>query len=175
MLRKELFAPTDQDNKDATPMLEELAVVAVHAWIEQLLDPSKGTFQFILDSSGEYSNDCSTPELRTAMPVMVAVNDLADSSFAGVTENVQSYGRVGIHGAAAVSDVSRNCFLSCRITRMEMKATKRHGLFHGFPEELKMTVVMATMEQALATRVSNNDALNRQQDARRHSDELEKK
>ena len=70
-----------------------------------MLDPSKGTFQFMSDSGGEYSYDHSTPELRTAMLGMVAVNDLAESSFAGVTANVQAFGRVGIHGAAAVSDV----------------------------------------------------------------------
>ena len=80
---------------------------------------------------------------------MVAVNDLVESSFAGVTANVQAFGRVGIHGTAAVSDISRNGFL-------------RRGLFHDLPEELKMTAVMAAMEQAPATRVTNNDALNRQ-------------
>jgi hypothetical protein len=175
MLRKELFAPTDQDNKDSTPMLEELAVVAAKAWIEQLLDPSKGTFQFMSDSGGEYSCDRSTPELRTTMLGMVAVNDLAESSFAGVTANVQAFGRVGIHGAAAVSDVSRNGFLSRPTTRKEMKATKRHGLFHDLPEELKMTAVMAAMEQAPATRVTTNDALIRQREAKRQRDELVKR
>ena len=106
---------------------------------------------------------------------MVTVNDLAESSFAGVTANMQAFGRVGIHGAAVVSDVSRNGFLSRPTTRKEMKATKRHGLFHDLPEELNMTAVMAAMEQAPATRVTSNDALNRQREAKRQRDELVKR
>ena len=33
-LMKELFHPTDQDNKHSTPMLEQLAPVAAKAWID---------------------------------------------------------------------------------------------------------------------------------------------
>ena len=42
-------------------------------------------------------------------------------------------------------------------------------------EEFKMTAVMATMEQAPSTRVTNNAALNRQQKAKRQLDELVKR
>ena len=39
-----------------------------------------------------------------------AVNDLAESSFAGVTGQVQCYGRICMYRAATVSNVSRNDF-----------------------------------------------------------------
>ena len=42
----------------------------------------------------------------------MASNYLAESSFAGVTAQVQCYGRIGMSAAAAVSDVGRNGFLS---------------------------------------------------------------
>ena len=42
----------------------------------------------------------------------MAYNDLAESSFAEVTAQVQCYGRIGMSAAAAVSDVGRNGFLS---------------------------------------------------------------
>ena len=48
-----------------------------------------------------------------------AVNDLAVSSFAGVTSQVQCYGRICMHSAAAVSDVSRNDLLNQSITKNE--------------------------------------------------------
>ena len=38
---KELFTAVDQDNKDTTPFLENLAVVASERWIKKLLDPTK--------------------------------------------------------------------------------------------------------------------------------------
>jgi len=41
MLRKELFRPTDQDNKESTGLLEELAVTATQAWIDELINPNK--------------------------------------------------------------------------------------------------------------------------------------
>ena len=41
-----------------------------------------------------------------------ASNDLAESSFAGVTAQVQCYGRIGMSNAAAVSDVARNGLLN---------------------------------------------------------------
>ena len=44
MLRKELFQPTDQDNKESTGLLEELAVTTAHAWIDELINPNKVTW-----------------------------------------------------------------------------------------------------------------------------------
>jgi len=73
-----LFAPTDQDNKDSTKMLEELAVIAATVWIAQLLDPTKGTFQFMSESGGEYSFYHSSEALQTALLRMVAMNDLPE-------------------------------------------------------------------------------------------------
>ena len=39
-----------------------------------------------------------------------AVNDLAESSFAEVMIQVHCYGSIGMHSAAAVSNMSRNDF-----------------------------------------------------------------
>ena len=46
-LLKELFTPVDQDNKDTTKILENLAVVAVERWIDELLDPTKVTYMLM--------------------------------------------------------------------------------------------------------------------------------
>ena len=43
-LRKELFSPTNQDNKDSTQMLEELGFVAATRWVPELLDPKKDIY-----------------------------------------------------------------------------------------------------------------------------------
>ena len=84
----------------------------------------------------------------------MAVNDLAESSFAGVTAQVQVYGRIGMYEAAAVSDVDRNNFLSRPTTKKDIKEGKR-GLFHNLPEELKVTAMIAAMEDAPETRQIN--------------------
>lgn len=38
------------------------------------------------------------------------MNDLAESSFAGVTAMIQVYGRIDLNAAAAISDMNRNVF-----------------------------------------------------------------
>jgi hypothetical protein len=40
-MRRELFHPTDKDNKDSMPLLENLTAIAARAWIDELLDPKK--------------------------------------------------------------------------------------------------------------------------------------
>ena len=82
-------------------MLGELGAVAAEAWITELIDPTKATWQFMSDSEGEYSYEHSTDELKEALMNMVAVNDLAES-----TAQVQVCGRIGMANAAAVSDMA---------------------------------------------------------------------
>ena len=68
-------------------------------------------------SGSPYSFEHCPEEVKEAMMGMMAVNDLAESSFAGVTAQVQCYGRIGMHAAAAASDMSRNKFLSRPTTK----------------------------------------------------------
>ena len=48
-LHLELFHPVNQDYKDCTFLLEKSVVIASTAWIEELVDPTMTTCQFILD------------------------------------------------------------------------------------------------------------------------------
>ena len=172
-LRKELFTPTDQDNKDSTPMLEELVVVAATRWIEELLDTTKATYPLMSVSGGEYSWDGSSDNLKKAFLGMMAVNDLAESAFAGVTAQLQVFGRIDMSSAAAISDMARNGFLDRPTTKKEMSG-KKTSLFHDLPEELQITAMMCAMEEAPATRESNNNALEKQRESKRERDELVK-
>ena len=92
-----------------------------------------------------------------------ASNDLAESSFAGVTAQVQCYSRIGMCNAAAVSDVARNGFLnrvSTKSTNKKIKETTCE-LYHGLPKELQITLLVTCMEDAPETRKQNNDDLER--------------
>ena len=102
---------------------------------------------------------------------MVAVNDLAESSFAGVTAQVQVYGCVGMANAAATSDIARNGFLHRPVTKKEMKKPNTHGLFHNMHEELLITAVITAMQAAPATGETNSRAVERQRKIRRQREE----
>ena len=141
-----------------------------------IVDHTKGTFRFLSESEGEYSYEHSSAELKKALLGMTAVNDLAESLFAGVTAQVQVYGRIGVANAAAISDMARNGLMHRPTTAEEMRSTTGHGLFHGLPEKLQITAVMTAMEhQALATRESNNHAMELQRETKRMQDQLVKK
>ena len=88
----------------------------------------------------------------------MVTNDLAESSFTGVTSQVQTYGRIGMCNAAAIIYMSRNRYLSRPTTKKDLKEGNR-GLFHDFPEELRLTAVMAAMEDAPITHKENNQSL----------------
>ena len=72
--------------------MEELAVTAAQARIDELVDPNKVMWQFMSKSEREYLYDYSSDEFKETLFDMVAVNDLVESSFAGVTAQVQVCG-----------------------------------------------------------------------------------
>ena len=59
---KELFAPEDQDNKNTTPILEELAVIAIKAWHAKMVDPNYVTWKLL----SEFDKICPNMDLRTS-------------------------------------------------------------------------------------------------------------
>ena len=65
----------------------------------------------------------------------MAVNDLAESSFAGDTYQLQLFCIIGISSAAGISDMAKNSFLNRPTTNKDI-SDKKTGLFHDFPEEL---------------------------------------
>lgn len=169
----ELFSPKDDDNKDSTEILETVAKLGIDAMLCELEDETKATYKYLSVSGSPYSFEHCPEEVKEAMMGMMAVNDLAESSFAGVTAQVQCYGRIGMHAAAAVSDMSRNKFLSRPTTNNEISNNKR-GLFHGLPEELKITAVMTAMEDAPITRQSNIASIDAQRAMKQKKEELKK-
>lgn len=61
---------------------------------------------------------------------MMATNNLAESSFAGVTAMIQTHGRIGLNSAAAFSDTKRNNFLY-RPTNKNAMAKKKRSVSHA--------------------------------------------
>ena len=112
-------------------------------------------------------------EVKTALMGKMAVNDRAESSFAGVTAQIQDYGWVGLANGAAISNMSRNGFLDHPLTKTDLKGQRR-GLFYSLSQELQLTAVVAAMEYAPTTRKSNNDAQEKQHEAKRRKKELMK-
>ena len=54
MLIKELFTPSDRENKYSTDMLEKLAVIGIQAMIDELEDKTKATYKYLSISGTEF-------------------------------------------------------------------------------------------------------------------------
>ena len=111
-------------------------------------------------------------------------NDLAESSFAGVTAQFQCYVLIGMRAAAEVSDVGRNGFISRvgikspidrETTIKKTKAKeKEHELYFGMVKELQITLLITFMEDAPRTRIKNNDNVSRARKWRSKKEEAAK-
>ena len=135
--------------------------------------PSSRTYKYLSISGSHFSYDHCPETTKTAMLGMMATNDHAESSFAGVTAQIQTYGRIGMHGAAAVSDMQRNKFLSGPTTKKGIAKNER-GLFHELPEELRLTGTIMAMEDAPKTREHNSNAIDAQRKMRDEQEEIKK-
>ena len=120
-LMKELITPENQDNKNTTPVLEELVFISAKAWIEKMVDPNWVNWNLLSESGGEYSWDGSSDELKEALVGMMATNCLAESSFGGLTAQLEVFGRAGLPHASPVSDMQSNGFLKRPTTKKDFE------------------------------------------------------
>ena len=90
----------------------------------------------------------------------MASNNLAESSFAGLTAQIQCYGHIGMCNAATDSDTLRNGFLSRPTTRKEINKQKI-VLYNTIVQELHITLGMVCMEDSTAVLKRNDDLLER--------------
>ena len=100
-------------------------------------------------------------DVKKATLGKMASNNLAKSSFSGVTAQSQCNGQIDMCSAATVSENARNGFLDHPTTKKQMEVYQQ-VLFHGLPDELQITLVMVAMEDGPEKRQSNNNDLNRQ-------------
>ena len=143
-IRKELLSPTNQYNKYITQIIEDLGVVAVTCWVQELTKPKKATHPLISESGAEYYWYGSSEKLKEALLGFMVVNDLAESSFAGVTDQLQVFGRILMSNPTTISDMAMNGFLDQTTTNKDM-INKKTSLFHDLPEEFHITAIMCAV------------------------------
>ena len=131
-------------------MIENFGVLAATRWLKELLDPKKATYPLMFESGTEYSWDRLSDDLNDALLGFMAVNDLSESSFAGVNAQLQVFGPIGMASAADIINMSRNGFLDRPNTNNEM-SDNNTSLFHDFPENLQITAIMCAVQEDPAT------------------------
>ena len=82
----------------------------------------------------------------------MAVNNLAESAFGGLTAQLEVFGRIGLANAAAAIDIQQNGYLK----RPNLE-NNEVSLYFGLPEELRITATMTAVRLAPAVRKSKNN------------------
>ena len=91
-------------------MLETLGTIDVKDIIKDLEDKTKTTYKYLSISRTDYSCEHCPDPTRKAMLGKMVTNDLAESSFAGVKSQIQTYGRIGMCNTKDISNISRNVY-----------------------------------------------------------------
>ena len=104
----------------------------------------------------------------------MSINDLSESSFAGVTAQLQVFGQIGMAKSDYISGMARNGFLY-RPTKNKDMSDKKTSLFRDFPEELNITAIMCKVKEAPATRQQNTNDMDRQSNDKQDRDNLVKR
>ena len=102
------------------------------------------------------------------------MNDLAESSLAGVTAQLQVFGIIGMDSATTIRNMARNGFLDWPTTNKEM-SDKKKCMFHDFPEELQITAIMCAVQEYTYKRQSNTNAMYWQINTKQERDNLVKR
>ena len=101
----------------------------------------------------------------------MAMNNLAESSFAGVTVQLQVFGRIVVASADAIIDMARYGFFYRPTMNKEMSDNKK-SLFHDFPEDLQITAIMCVVQEDPAKIQSSFDAMDTQRNTKQDKDKL---
>ena len=91
--------------------------------VRHLDHPYSMLFLWLIDNTHKialFSWKRFPPDVKKEMMGKMDTNNLAESSFAEVTSQVQFYGRIDMCSAAAVSDTARNGFLDRPTTKKRM-------------------------------------------------------
>ena len=108
ILRKELFDPEEPSNVETEYLMNDLGKIIAQTILKELRDPNKATHNHLSSAGGIYSwINCTELEKRAGVGVH-ATNNVAESSFGGLTEVLTNHSTVGFTSAGAMSMTRQN-------------------------------------------------------------------
>ena len=122
---KELSTPTDRDKQDSTNVLEELTIIGIKALLYELEYEKKANYKYFSISGSEFLWEHFPQNVKKAMFSKMVSNNHAESSFAGVTAQVQCYSQIDMCNSSSVSDTARNGLLDIPTTKNQMEGHQK--------------------------------------------------
>lgn len=139
VVRKELFYPEREASKETSVYMKELGEVAASAFLRELRDPRKVTHQYLTSQNGRKCwRNTSEAEKKKAVGIR-AVNDPCESSFGGLTNELETFSTIKIQHAGAVDQVRRNGDLKRDSAVQKKSKQKEKGLSKGMEYHVSCT------------------------------------
>ena len=147
-----------------------MAVDVADCILTELRDPKKVTSNYLSLSDGKFSWGKTTEQEHAAGIGMMATNDPAESPFAALTQQLQSFGKVmGIH-ASAVGHARLHGDFDRSLTEGGVD-----GLYHRLPKEMKWSLMELALGMSAEVRNHERRALKRQQEEKQRKQEMLRK
>ena len=108
MLKEELFNQQDASNIETDFLTEEIGSIVATTLLKEFTDTRKSTYNHLSALDGRLSWDKATYEEKSAGLGMFANNNVSESIFGGLTENITKYSMIGLSHAGAMSQSKCN-------------------------------------------------------------------
>ena len=173
----ELFNPESETNQETEEKTVELAAVAASALLEELRDESKATAEHLSSAAGRFCWELTTEEDHEQGLGKYVVNDPAESSFGGLTRELQCFGRIALRSAGAVAQCRWNGDLKRQRPAhgKARTAASEDGIFHRLSAKMQQSLLTMCMEDKETTRAADRAALDAQRAEKRRKEELARK
>jgi hypothetical protein len=168
LLNAEIFYPKRQENKDSTPTVIEMAqTIDAPTAKKEIVDPKKALGNYASVVAGKYSWDKTTEAEHVASIGKDATNDPAESPFAALTQQLQTFGHVvGIH-ASAIGQAQMNGDF-----KRNINTDTNDGAYWKLSDEERQSLLSYALYSAPAVRKEEKVQLNEQREEKLKKKEL---
>ncbi len=167
-LRKYLFDPTIETDKETTNTVIEVTTSAIVAMISELEDEKKATYKYLDISGGDYCFANCRDKRNAALLGVMATNDKAKSAHGSVSGNIQRYGRINLFAVTVIANAKRTKIFQ----QKDAKNNPSLGFFHQFEKEVQEVIVSVAMQDAPKTCERNNPDLELQAKAQKKKEDM---
>ena len=127
VVRNELFNPDDASNVETDYLMEEIATIIAETYLKELQDPKKATFKHVSNNDGIYSWKNTTEAEKEAGLGLFANNNVSESTFGGLSNQVNTYTMIGLNNAGGMALARQNGDFNITRTRAKNKNKGKYG------------------------------------------------
>ena len=136
-------------------LLVKIAAKVLQCLLKELQDPKWATSDYLTSGDGKFSWENTTENEHAACLDKMVTNAPAESPFAALTHQMQSFGRVlGTH-ASAIGQARMNGDF-----RRDLKDGSNDGAYHLLPPDMHQTLLQFVLSIALEICKRESAALN---------------